>query len=151
MMKVTVNGMVIECSTIQEVIALQTAFGIAPVSHNVVEPSVKNSPAVSKERKPYVATKDFKPKYKVVEYTSVAGVKLFCIARDNGWTKAEKSMMNGAIKALKGIKEIEVQGTRKDGNSFTFKAWGYATEAVAKKHLKELPALFTAAQLNGEG
>ena len=63
--------------------------------------------------------------------------------------------MNQAIKALKGIKEIEVAGIRKDkdGNekSITFKAWGYNTDSTAKKHLKELPTVFTADQLNNFG
>ena len=53
------------------------------------------------------------------------------------------------IKALKGIKEIEVS-YEKDGKTRTFKAWGYNTEATAKKHMKELPEVFTVAQLNGE-
>ena len=58
--------------------------------------------------------------------------------------------MNNSIKSLKGIKEIEVS-YEKDGVKRTFKAWGYNTEATAKKHLKELPTVFTVAQLNGEG
>jgi len=57
--------------------------------------------------------------------------------------------MNKAIKELKGIKEIEVS-YEKDGKTRTFKAWGYNTESTAKKHLKELPTVFTVAQLNGE-
>ena len=98
---------------------------------------------------PYVATKDFKPQFEVKEQTATDGTKLFCISRKNGWTKAEKSLMNGSIKALKGIKEIEVS-YEKDGKTRTFKAWGYATKATADKHLKELPTVFTVAQLNGE-
>lgn len=124
----------------------QTAY--KAVSENVAPTATKA------EKKPYVATKDFTPKYQLKELTGVDGTKLFCISRANGWTRAEKSLMNGAIKALKGIKEIEVSGVKKDkdGNekSITFKAWGYATESTAKKHMKELPTVFSVAQLNGE-
>ena len=60
--------------------------------------------------------------------------------------------MNDAIKALKGIKEIEVEADfkKKDGTTYkgTFKAWGYNTESTAKKHFKELPTVFTVEQLN---
>lgn len=119
----------------------QTAY--KAVSENVAPTATKA------EKKPYVATKDFTPKYQLKELTGVDGTKLFCISRANGWTRAEKSLMNGAIKALKGIKEIDVQ-YEKDGKTRTFKAWGYGTESTAKKHLKELPTVFTVAQLNGE-
>jgi len=101
------------------------------------------------ESKTYTATKDFTPKYAIKEQTATDGTKLFCISRANGWTRSEKSLMNAAIKSLKGIKEIEVS-YEKDGKTRTFKAWGYNTEATAKKHLKELPTVFTVAQLNGE-
>ena len=101
------------------------------------------------EKTPYKAEKDFTAKYTIKEQVAVDGTKLFCISRANGWTKAEKSLMNGAIKALKGIKEIEVS-YEKDGVKRSFKAWGYNTEATAKKHIKELPTVFTVAQLNGE-
>ena len=99
---------------------------------------------------PYKATKDFTPQYEIKEQTATDGTKLFCISRKNGWTKSEKSLMNNSIKALKGIKEIEVSYTDKNGKNRTFKAWGYNTESTAKKHLKELPTIFTVAQLNGE-
>ena len=101
------------------------------------------------EKAPYVATKDFKPVFEIKEQTATDGTQLFCISRKNGWTKSEKALMNKAIKALKGIKEIEVS-YEKDGKARTFKAWGYNTESTAKKHLKELPEVFTVAQLNGE-
>ena len=108
----------------------------------------------TEEKKQYIATKDFIPQYKVEEMTAKDGTKLFCISRKNGWTKAEKSLMNTAIKALKGIKEIEVEADfkKKDGTTYkgTYKAWGFNTDATAKKHLKELPTVFTVAQLNGE-
>lgn len=107
----------------------------------------------SESKTPYIATKDFTPKFEIKEQTGNDGTKLFCISRKNGWTKAEKKLMNSAIKALKGIKEIEVSAkkTTKDGKEvdFTFKAWGYNTESTAKKHFKELPTVFTVAQLNG--
>ena len=99
---------------------------------------------------PYKATKDFTPQYEIKEQIATDGTKLFCISRKNGWTKSEKSLMNNSIKALKGIKEIEVSYTDKNGKNRTFKAWGYNTESTAKKHLKELPTIFTVAQLNGE-
>ena len=106
------------------------------------------------EKTPYVATKDFTPKYKVEKQTGTDGTELYCISRANGWTKTEKSLMNTAIKSLKGIKEIEVSAefSKKDGTKYTgtYKAWGYNTESTAKKHLKELPVVFTVAQLNGE-
>ena len=106
------------------------------------------------EKKVYRATKPFTPKYQIKELTGTDGTTLWCISRENGWTRAEKSLMNSAIKALKGIKEIEVAGVRKDkdGNEkqITFKAWGYNTQATAKKHLSELPTEFSVEQLNGE-
>lgn len=110
---------------------------------------VASDSKVATDKKPYVATKDFAPQYDIKEQTATDGTKLFCISRKNGWTRSEKSLMNGAIKSLKGIKEIEVS-YEKDGKTRTFKAWGYATESTAKKHLKELPTVFTVAQLNGE-
>ena len=126
--------------------------GIGNVSQtvSVSNTNTRNTTVVqSTEKTPYKATKDFAPKYEIKEQTSVDGTKLFCISRKNGWTKSEKSLMNGAIKELKGIKEIEVS-YEKDGKNRTFKAWGYNTESTAKKHLKELPTVFTVAQLNGE-
>lgn len=113
-------------------------------------PQVSQTTTTTVEKTPYRATKDFAPKYEIKEQTSVDGTQLFCISRKNGWTKSEKSLMNKAIKELKGIKEIEVS-YEKDGVKRTFKAWGYNTEATAKKHIKELPTVFTVAQLNGEG
>ena len=101
------------------------------------------------EKTPYVATKDFTPQFQIKEQTATDGTTLFCISRKNGWTRSEKSLMNNSIKALKGIKEIEVS-YEKDGKTRTFKAWGYNTESTAKKHLKELPTVFTVAQLNGQ-
>lgn len=95
----------------------------------------------------YKATKDFKPQYEIKEQTSTDGTKLFCISRKNGWTRAEKTLMNKAIKELKGIKEIDVS-YEKDGKTRTFKAWGYNTEATAKKHFKELPTVITVDELN---
>ncbi len=103
---------------------------------------------ITKAKTPYVATKDFKPQFEVKKQVSADGEQLFCISRKNGWTRAEKKMMNDSIKALKNIKEIQVQYTDKNGQSGSFKAWGYNTEATAKRHLKELPDIFTADQLN---
>lgn len=111
--------------------------------------TITNTTNTVSESKTYTATKDFTPKYAIKEQTATDGTKLFCISRANGWTRSEKSLMNAAIKSLKGIKEIEVS-YEKDGKTRTFKAWGYNTEATAKKHLKELPTVFTVAQLNGE-
>lgn len=142
-------------SIIDGLVANRGGAGIASTSQTAYKAvSAPIAETATAEKKPYVATKDFVPQYQIKELTGVDGTKLFCISRKNGWTRAEKSLMNGAIKALKGIKEIEVSGVKKDkdGNekSITFKAWGYATESTAKKHLKELPAVFTVAQLNGE-
>lgn len=138
-------------SIIDGLVANRGGAGIASTSQTAYKAVSENvAPTATKaEKKPYVATKDFTPKYQLKELTGVDGTKLFCISRANGWTRAEKSLMNGAIKALKGIKEIDVQ-YEKDGKTRTFKAWGYGTESTAKKHLKELPAVFTVAQLNGE-
>ena len=121
--------------------------GIGGVSQSSKTP-VANTPSAPVKTK-YVATKDFTAKYEIKEHTATDGTQLFCISRANGWTRAEKSCMNKAIKALKNIKEIDVS-YEKDGSTRTFKAWGYNTKATAQKHLKELPTVFTAAQLNGE-
>ena len=124
-------------------------------AYKAVQSPVTTQTTASAAKKVYTATKDFSPKYEIKELESTDGIKLFCISRKNGWTRAEKGLMNQAIKALKGIKEIEVAGIRKDkdGNekSITFKAWGYNTDSTAKKHLKELPTVFTADQLNNFG
>lgn len=138
-------------SIIDGLVANRGGAGIVSTSQTAYKAVSENvAPTATKaEKKPYVATKDFSPQYQIKELTGTDGTKLFCISRKNGWTRAEKSLMNGAIKALKGIKEIDVQ-YEKDGKTRTFKAWGYNTEATAKKHLKELPTVFTVAQLNGE-
>lgn len=115
--------------------------------------SVANTPVntpVTTEKKPYVATKDFQCKFEIKEQTSKDGQKLFCISRSNGWTKAEKALANNAIKAIKGIKEIEVEYT-KDGKTRTFKAWGFSQKATAQKHLATLPTVITVEQLNSYG
>ena len=124
-------------------------MGEQSMSTPIVNAPQNNYVASDNTTKPtYVADKDFVPKYEIKEQTSVNGTKLYCISRANGWTKAEKSLMNGSIKALKGIIEVDVEYI-KDGKKRTFKAWGYKTESTAKKHLKELPTVFTVAQLNG--
>ena len=121
-----------------------------PVSSVATKPASTPTPVATATEKPaYKATKDFVPKYKIEERSATDGTKLFCISRANGWTKSEKSLMNTAIKSLKGIKEIDV-AYEKDGVKRSFKAWGYNTESTAKKHIKELPVVFTVAQLNGE-
>ena len=122
--------------------------GIGGITKAVNKQST-NKATTNTEKTPYKATKDFTPQYEIKEQTATDGTKLFCISRKNGWTRAEKNLMNSSIKALKGIKEIEVS-YEKDGKTRTFKAWGYNTESTAKKHLKELPTVFTVAQLNGE-
>ena len=128
--------------------------GVINHSTPVVTPVTPVTQSTPVEKTPYVATKDFTPKYKVEKHTGTDGTELYCISRANGWTKAEKNLINTAIKSLKGIKEIEVSAefTRKDGTKYngTFKAWGYNTESTAKKHLKELPTVFTVDQLNKE-
>ena len=147
---ISINGAIFKVTddVASKILALCTGKVIETVS----QPTTKSDVAVTKSDKdaktPYVATKDFKPVYEIKEQIATDGTKLFCISRKNGWTKAEKSLMNGAIKALKGIKEIEVS-YEKDGKTRTFKAWGYNTESTAKKHFKELPTVFTVAQLNG--
>ena len=122
--------------------------GIDSNSRNTNNPVTVNTPVAPVKTK-YVASKDFKPQYEIKEQTGTDGTQLFCISRKNGWTRAEKSLMNKAIKALKGIKEIEVS-YEKDGKTRTFKAWGYNTKATAQKHIKELPTVFSVAQLNEE-
>ena len=108
------------------------------------------TPVATAEKKPYVATKDFQCKFEIKEQTSKDGQKLFCISRSNGWTKAEKALANNAIKAIKGIKEIEVEYT-KDGKTRTFKAWGFSQKSTAQKHLASLPTVITVEQLNSYG
>lgn len=151
--EVVINGakFMVTDEVAMQILQLVSGSGIVSASqsgYKAVSAPVTNT-ATTAEKKPYVATKPFTPQYEVKELVSTSGEKLFCISRKNGWTRAEKSLMNGAIKALKGIKEIDVQ-YEKDGKTRTFKAWGYNTEATAKKHLKELPTVFTVAQLNGE-
>lgn len=145
---VSINGAMFKVTddVAMKVLALVTGQNIEVAS----QPEKKSDVAVTKSDKktPYVATKDFKPQYEIKEQTGTDGTKLFCISRKNGWTKAEKKLMNDAVKALKGIKEIEVS-YEKDGKTRTFKAWGYNTESTAKKHFKELPTVFTVDQLNG--
>jgi hypothetical protein len=144
---VVINGAQFKVTDEVAMQVLRLVSGIETKSQTTVAPST--SKTTSESKAPYVATKDFTPKYTIKEQTATDGTTLFCISRANGWTKAEKSLMNTAIKNLKGIKEIEVS-YEKDGVKRSFKAWGYNTEATAKKHLKELPEIFTVAQLNGE-
>lgn len=151
---VVVNGAQFKC-TDDVTLKILELIGIGGNSQTVSASNTSKTSVSKTENKPYVATKDFTPQYQIKEYTSTDGTQLFCISRKNGWTKSEKSLMNGAIKSLKGIKEIEVKGTKTDKKTgvtseITFKAWGYNTESTAKKHLKELPTVFTVAQLNGE-
>ena len=149
---VVVNGMQLKVTDdiAMKVIELCLGKNIETVSQPVVKSDVQVTKSETKT--PYQATKDFKPQFEIKEQTSTDGTKLFCISRKNGWTKAEKKLMNDSIKALKGIKEIEVEADfkKKDGSTYkgSFKAWGYNTESTAKKHLKELPTVFTVDQLN---
>lgn len=92
----------------------------------------------SKTKKPYVP-KDFKPQYEIVKRDNI-----YCISRKNGWTKAEKTLANRNIKALKDIIEIDVPFTTKNGKESTFKAWGYKTKKTAEKMLATLPKVITA-------
>ena len=148
---VVINGAQFKVTDEVALAVLRLVSGIDNNSQTVNNSNTsQTTKTTNTEKTPYVATKDFTPKYEIKEQTSTDGTKLFCISRKNGWTRSEKSLMNGAIKALKGIKEIEVSYTDKDGKTRTFKAWGYNTESTAKKHLKELPTIFTVAQLNGE-
>lgn len=153
---VVVNGAQFKVTDDVALKVLQLISGIGSNSQTVSASNVsKTSVSKTEEPKtPYVATKDFVPQFQIKEQTATDGTQLFCISRKNGWTRSEKSLMNKAIKELKGIKEIEVKGTKTDKNGvtseITFKAWGYNTESTAKKHLKELPTVFTVAQLNGE-
>lgn len=128
-----------------QVIGTATQEVSQPIANTPVSVTKSNR---TESKTPYVATKDFKAQYEIKEFTGNDGTKLFCISRKNGWTKAEKKLMNTAIKALKNIKEIDVS-YEKDGKTRTFKAWGYNTMETAKKHMKELPEVFTAEQLNG--
>ena len=148
---VVINGAQFKVTDEVALAVLRLVSGIDNNSQtvNVSDTNQTTTNTTITEKTPYKATKDFKPQYEIKEQTATDGTKLFCISRKNGWTRSEKSLMNSAIKALKGIKEIEVS-YEKDGKTRTFKAWGYNTESTAKKHLKELPTVFTVAQLNGE-
>lgn len=143
---VVINGAQFKVTDDVAMQILRLVTGIEPGSQNNSAPSTSKT---SDTKPAYKATKDFTAKYAIKEQTATDGTKLFCISRANGWTKSEKACMNNAIKALKGIREIEVS-YEKDGVKRSFKAWGYNTEATAKKHLKELPTVFSVAQLNGE-
>lgn len=147
---VSINGAIFKVNddVAMKVLALCTGQNIEVASQPEKKSDVSVTKADKATKAPYVATKDFKPQYEIKEQTGNDGTKLFCISRKNGWTKAEKKLMNDAIKALKGIKEIEVS-YEKDGKTRTFKAWGYNTESTAKKHFKELPTVITVDQLNG--
>lgn len=114
----------------------------------VSQPTPVTPVAVTKEeKKPYVATKDFKAQYEVKKQVSADGKELFCISRKNGWTKAEKACMNSSIKALEKIITIDVS-YEKDGKTRTFKAWGYKTKKQAESMMATLPTVFTVDQLN---
>ena len=126
-----------------KILTLCTGQNIGNISQSTNIASTPQAPVKTK----YVATKDFNPQYEIKEQVATDGTKLFCISRKNGWTRAEKSCMNNAIKSLKGIKEIEVS-YEKDGKTRSYKAWGYGTKATAQKHLAELPTVFTPEQLN---
>lgn len=143
---VVINGAQFKVTDDVAMAVLRLVSGIESTSQSVSVPSTSKTATKSE---PYKATKDFTPKYTIKEQTATDGTTLFCISRANGWTKSEKACMNNAIKALKGIKEIDV-AYEKDGVKRSFKAWGYNTESTAKKHLKELPTVITVAQLNGE-
>lgn len=153
---VVVNGAQFKVTDDVALKIMQLIKGIEDKSQTVTTSSTSQtvSTKTTEEKTPYVAKKDFAPKFKITEQISTDGTKLFCISRDNGWTKTEKNLMNKSIKALKNITEIEVEGDfkKKDGTTYkgTFKAWGYKTKATAEKYLKELPTVFTVAQLNGE-
>ena len=147
---VVINGAQFKVTDEVALAVLRLVSGIESNSQTVnVSNTSQTTNTTTTEKTPYKATKDFTPQYEIKEQTAIDGTKLFCISRKNGWTRSEKSLMNGAIKTLKGIKEIEVS-YEKDGKTRTFKAWGYKTESTAKTHLKELPTVFTVAQLNGE-
>lgn len=143
---VVVNGAQFKVTDDIALAVLRLVSGIENTSQSA---SVSKTTTATAKSEPYKATKDFTAKYTIKEQTATDGTTLFCISRANGWTKSEKACMNTAIKSLKGIKEIDV-AYEKDGVKRSFKAWGYNTEATAKKHLKELPTVFTVAQLNGE-
>lgn len=121
------------------------------VDTQVSQPTTGTPVAVTKdakaEKKPYVATKDFKPQYEVKKQVSADGKELFCISRKNGWTKAEKKCINDAIKALDKIITIDVSYD-KDGKTRSFKAWGYKTKKQAESMMATLPTVFTVDQLN---
>lgn len=128
-----------------KIMSLVLGAADVPVSQPATKVAVTKS-----ETKPatkYVATKDFKPQYEVKKQTSTDGKALFCISRKNGWTRAEKACMNGAIKALKDIITIDV-AFEKNGKASSFKAWGYKTKKQAEAMMATLPSVFTAEQLN---
>ena len=70
---------------------------------------------------------------------------LFCISRGEmvdgkrihaGWTKAEKAVMNNAIKSLPDIVTTRVTGDT------SWNAWGYADEKTAIEMMQTLPTEF---------
>lgn len=128
-----------------QVIGTATQEVSQPINNTPVSVTKSNR---TESKTTYVATKDFKAQYEVKKQVSEDGKELFCISRKNGWTKAEKKLMNNAIKALDKIITIDVVAENKLGTC-KFKAWGYKTKKQAEEMMATLPEVFTAEQLNG--
>ena len=150
--EVIINGATFKVSdevtkTILDIITGRTTAKAVDTPQAVTPQTPASQPKA--EKSSYSHKKDLQAQYQIQYLTGTDGTQLYCISRKNGWTKAEKHLMNSAIKALKGIKTISVEYTDKNGKTRTYNAWGYNTESTAKKHLKELPTVFTVDQLNG--
>lgn len=88
---------------------------------------------------------------KGVQYTIKKVGKLYCISRgkidengkfkNGGWTRAEKSCINNAIKSLDGIQ------TQEKSVEFNYISWGYPTKKKAEEMVKTLPTEFSAEEI----
>jgi hypothetical protein len=134
----TVNGHKLEGFVTDEVAEklwsiISTAVSGGQVATPVSTPSVE-------DKKQYVY-KDTETKWEIVKFGN-----LYCI-QCRLFGKAARSISNGHIKALEGIKETKVD--REDGKG-SFKAWGYSTKKKAEEMMATLPKVLPADVLNAK-
>lgn len=92
------------------------------------------------EKKPYEYKKDMDPKWTIEKIDG-----LFCIKSGLYYKeRTAKAVANSHIKALDGIKTIDVK--RADGKG-SYKAWGFKTKKAAEEAVAKLPKLLTVDEL----
>lgn len=92
------------------------------------------------EKKEY-SYKDTDPKWSVEKIDN-----LFCIKSGVYFKmRTAKAVANGYIKAIDGVKTIDVK--RADGKG-SYKAWGFKTKKAAEEAVAKLPKVLTADELN---